>query len=255
VEKQYDLTNSIREFSQESCYSDSDSVPEVWTHATPEEMGYFAQDNGTYRGYKFRAGVVNIDSPRIKNGDLKSFILSHKGSTDDYVSYDKGFKEHISRYEMSVDSYNIVSPSPKTPVTDVCPAQWSRFSCQFVRLCASPSVVGKYDLASSEEFKYAHCKADNRSVPEVDTHFSPYDVGYAALLVDRVYFKAVKLDSPNIFEGDIEEAIERLVLIPIQPHALMDYDRGYEVGRTRFERSVSKANQKQQQSEGGQSPH
>ena len=145
--------------------------------------------------------------------------------------------------------------SSETSVTDVCPTSWSRFSCQFIRLCISPSVVHHYDLASSEEFGYARCKADTRSVPEEDTHFSPGDVGEGALLVDRVYFKAVKLDSSDIFEGDIDEAILRLVLVPIPPSGLIEYDRGYVKAKARFQRSVAKTDQKQDRSGTAPNPY
>jgi hypothetical protein len=199
----------------------------------------------------------------IKNGDLEGAIrelFMERGLYGQYPYFMDRFNEGRAKYqaheEVSLDSYNIKPPSSRTPVTDVCPEQWSRFSCQFVRLCVSPTVAAKYDLVSSEEFKYARCKADNRSVPEGDTHFSPHDVGEGALLVDRVYFKAVKLDSSDIFEGDIEEAIERLVLVPIPSSALIEYDRGYEVGLPRFKRSVAKTSQKyQKQSEDATSPH
>ena len=110
VEKQYDLSNSYREFSQERCSVDSMSVPEAWTHATQEEMGYLAPDNGKYRGYQpHRVGVVNLDSSQIKNGDLKSAILRVTPTSEDLRSYEKGFSKYIARYEISVDSYNIQS--------------------------------------------------------------------------------------------------------------------------------------------------
>ena len=85
-------------------------------------------------------------------------------------------------------------------------------------------------------------------MPEEDTHFSPGDVGEGAFLVDRIYFKAVKLDSSDIFEGDIDEAILRLVLVPIPASGLIDYDRGYEKAKVRFLRSAAKADKKQEQS-------
>jgi hypothetical protein len=249
----------------QGCYRDETLIPDVWAHVSAEVIGYLQQGYGRYSGYTFRTHVVYFDSSTIKNAEpdsLGAISSALRSSLFDQgqknlVAFDKGMSEFIpgSNYEEPVDSYNIKHQLPKTPATDVCPAAWSRFSCQFVRLCVSPSVASKYDVASSDEFKYAHCKADNRSVPEGDTHFSPHEVGEGALLFDRVYFKAVRLDSSDIFEGDIEEAIRRLVLVPIPPHALMEYDLGYEEGRARFRRLVTKTNEKQKRSEDAPNPH
>jgi hypothetical protein len=244
------------------CGRDEDVVPDVWAHVSPEVIGYLAQDAGRYFGYhRYRSHVVYFDSSTVKNaepdslGAISSALRNSLHFPGDPAAYDKGLSEGRPReLEMSLDPYKL-HLEPKTQVTDVCPAQWSRFSCQFVRLCVSPTVASKYDLASSKEFGYAHCKPDNRSVPEGDTHFSPSEVGEGTLLVDRVYFKAVKLDSSDIFEGDIEEAIERLVLVPIPPSALMEYDRGYEKGRVRFESTRSKSDQKEKRSEDAPNPH
>jgi hypothetical protein len=267
VETQYDLTKSQVQY----CRPDNTFiVPDAWAHVSPEIQGYLSRDyNDRYFGYRFYRGVKNLNLSMIERAEKRLAETALQTAVDDLelgstgYEYDTGIAEYEDYAmknksfppELPLDSNNIESGPPKTSVTDVCPAQWSRFSCQFVRLCVSPRVSSKYDLASSDEFKYAHCKADKRSVPEGDTHFSPYDVGYATLLVNRVYFKAVRLDSSDIFEGDIEEAIERLVLVPIPPSGLMEYDQGYLKGRARFERSVSKANQKDKQSEDAKTPH
>jgi hypothetical protein len=178
---------------------------------------------------------------------IKNLQLYHPGDNDASDNVQSKYHQHYP--VKSLEQYNLEPPIPKAGAADVCPAAWSRFSCKFVRLCVSPSVKSKYDLKTSKEFGYADCKADNRTVPENDTycspqrdtHCSPHDVGLAAgmLILGPRYLKAVKLDSSDIFDGDIEEAIQRLVLVPVPTSGLMEYDRGYEEGQAQFKKYVS----------------
>jgi hypothetical protein len=243
VEREHDVT-ATPAYREGGCYLDQTLVPEAWAHAGAEQMGYLAQDNGMYAGYNFRGRVLNLDSSNIKDAELEklmweSLITEHQGEDR---AYSRGFSEfEASLPAKSLESYGL-PPAPTTG-KELCPATYSRFSCQFVRLCVSPSVVARYDLKSSKEFGYANCKADDRAVSEQDINFKPHDVGVAAgaLVGGPVYFKAVKLDSSDILDGNIEEAVERLVLVPIPINGLMEYDRGYQEGQARFQRILDKA--------------
>jgi hypothetical protein len=261
VESHYDLASSSHWSTQSCSKSPTQSlVPDAWAHVPPELIGYLSATS-EWAGYRFVMRVVNFDSSAIRNGDLEKAIdnlpLYQRGDSD---SWNEGIARHRPHAAYPLDSYGIDLPAPKISVKDACPTTYSRFGCQFVRLCVSPSVAAKYDLTSSEEFGYAKCKVDNRIVPESDTycspkqdtHCSPHDVGMAAgmLILGPRYLKAVKLDSSDIFDGNIEEAIQRLVLVPIPTSGLMEYDRGYDEGQAAFQKYLSENGQKD-----AKSPH
>ncbi len=278
LEKQYDLTTSIR-WSVEGCYRDQTLIPDVWAHVPSEVLGYLRQA-WRWRGYRFRSRIVNFDSSMVKAVEAEATRLDPAldiairnlqiyRAGDDTPNHspgfaeEQGFNEFKGPYdatvpEKSLEQYKLEPPIPKAGATDVCPAAWSRFSCRFVRLCVSPSVTGQYNLATSKEFGYADCKADNRTVPDKDTycspkqdtHCSPHDVGWAAgaLILGPRYLRAVKLDSSDIFDGNIEEAIQRLVLVPIPTSGLMEYDRGYEEGQAAFQKYLTENGQKDTES-------
>lgn len=240
VEQQGDFRSSAA--CKNNCAPDAHLVPEAWAHATAEEVGYLHASGGTeWAGYEFRVRVVNVDSSLMKSSGLERAVDINE------ESFQHGSSKFIPTYhEMSLASYGLPFPERKVAVADVCPPHWSRFSCQFVRLCVSPSVAGKYNLATSNEFGYADCKADDHTVPAEETHSSPSDVGFAAgaLLTGPRYFKSAKLDSSDIFNGDIEEAIQRLVLVPIPTSGLMDYDRGFVKGQGMFKDYLTRNGQK-----------
>jgi hypothetical protein len=238
VERQYALTESVP-WRVEGCTNDEGTVPDAWAHASPEILGYLAQA-WRWRGYSLYTHVVNLSSPT----GIANLQFALPGDDN---GYDKGFAKFEAPQEISLDSYKIPLPSPKSPVTDVCPAHWSRFSCRLVRLCVSPGVAGNYDMSKSKELDNADCKADDRSVPEEETHSSPEDVGFfaGALLNGPRYFKSVKIDSSDIFDRNIEEAIQRLVLVPIPVGGLMEYDRGFEKGQMMFKEYLRKNGEKE----------
>ena len=251
VQGQYDLAKSPGVSG--GCRLDTNLVPEPWMHATPEEVGYVYAEAGT--GYHFYVRSAKLDSSVIKGGDLERAISKLLMLTESEMeAWGHGQAKWKPAAPISLEQYKLDPPTPEAGATDVCPAAWSRFSCQFVRLCVSPSVAGHYDLTTSEEFGYAKCKADDRIVPEKDTycspkrdmHCSPHDVGLAAgmLILGPRYLKAVKLDSSDIFDGNIEEAIQRLVLVPIPTSGLMEYDRGYEEGQAAFQKYLTENGQK-----------
>jgi hypothetical protein len=265
LESQYDLANSVKEWSEQNCgEADKTILPDAWAHATPEEVGYLLFAS-RWQAYDFYCGVVKLDSSMIDSSvftkkrynneemnrrqnmvDAFSRLRSKISSACDDYRWQEGRAAYKAHVDMSAEQYKIKLPPPEIGVKDVCHAGWSRFSCQFVRLCVSPDVVAKYDLNTSREFGYAHCKADSRVVPEEETHYSPEDVGFFAgsLLAGPRYIGAVKLDSSDIFNGNIEEAIQRLALVPIPTSGLMDYDRGFEKGQAMFVDYLAKNAQK-----------
>ena len=48
------------------------------------------------------------------------------------------------------------------------------------------------------------------------------------------------LDSPDIFNGDVEEAIKRLVLVPVPTSGLKEYDKGFDEGQLKFKEYLTK---------------
>jgi hypothetical protein len=258
VESQYDLSKTNINWCNSS---PQPSLPDVWAHVSPEVVGYVEAAYPRWAGYNFHVRVVKFDAAMIKDGDVKTAAenlqrdMHTEAERDAYTSGDRlGQPKNLSEKwtapapQPTLESYGL-PPAPGSG-KELCPTAWSRFSCQFVRLCVSPSVAANYDLKSSKEFGYAGCKSDNRSVSEQDTNFKPHDVGFAAgaLLIGPRYFRVVKLDSSDIFDGNIEEAIQRLVLVPIPPSGLMEYDRGYAEGQTKFKDYLAK--NRQRESEG-----
>jgi hypothetical protein len=247
LENQYDLAASSR-WSVEGCSKTPTQriLPDAWAHATPEEIGYLSP-SFRWRGYWFHDRVVNLDSSIVKNRDLDGAVeqlLRHGGSYPYFMDrFNEGRAKHHAEIDDSLERYGL--PPPPETGKELCPPGWSKFSCRFVRLCVSPSVSSSFDLTSSKEFGYADCKSDNRAVSGQDINFKPHDVGLAAgaLVGGPVYLKAVKLDSSDIFEGDIDEAIQRLVLVPIPVSALLEYDRGHQEGEARFQKTLDKAKQ------------
>jgi hypothetical protein len=221
-----------------SCNVDYNLVPDAWSHATAEEVGYLhAEGGGEYGGYHFYVRVVNVDSSTTEEQLKKALDIN-----GELESYQHGSSEYTPFYRgMSLAAYGIPAP-PEAPGAEVCPPHWARFSCQFVRLCVSPSVASEYNLAESKNFDCAQCKPDNHSVPASETYLTPEDVGFfaGALLNGPRYFKSVKLDSSDIFDGNMEEAILRLVLVPIPTSGLMDYDRGFAKGQEMFKGYLAK---------------
>jgi hypothetical protein len=261
VENRYDasaspgVTNSCH--SDKVLFGDKIVIPEAWTRATPEESGYSV---GRNKGdYFFYSRVVKLDQSMIKNGDLIKTLQDLLVVGTEFESWSHGrakWKPLVP--QKSLEAYSL-PPAPTTG-KEVCPVGWAKFSCQFVRLCVSPSVAANYHFSTSREFNDAQCEADNHTVsendtycsPKRDTHCSPHDVGMAAgmLILGPRYLKAVKLDSSDIFDGNIEEAIQRLVLVPIPTSGLMEYDRGYDEGQAAFQKYLSENGQKD-----AKSPH
>lgn len=257
VERQYDPAESLRKVrGWGACVANDELVPEAWTHATPEELGYMEASDTP--GYNFCRKVVKFDSSNIKDGDLDKTIESlHIPDGDNPTSWNKGWHAYKPLDSISLETYGLPVPAPKPSVKEVCPVGWSRFSCQFVRLCVSPRVTSQYNLETSKEFGYAGCKADNRSVGEEDTNSSPHDVGIAAgyMLLGPRYVGVVKLNSSDILDGNIEEAIQRLVLVPLPTNSLIEYFRGVGVGLALFQRDLAKAKQEAKDIENAKSPH
>jgi hypothetical protein len=235
-------------------------VPAQWSHATPEEVGY-ADMSFSAGGYNYVSSVMRFDSSMIKNGDVKEAMnqLSRSIITkSDPHRYSDGEQEANKPLELrSLDTYGLRPPPPKTPVTEVCPTGWRRFSCQFVRLCVAPNVTNRYNLSKSEKFGYAKCEIDNHAVGGEDTHSSPHDVGAAAgwMLLGPRYVGVVKLDSSDILDGNLDEAIQRLVLVPLPTNALMEYERGARDGLARFENYLNENRIKEKEIEDGKRPH
>ena len=254
VESQYPVAKTLEDKSTGCGRPDDRIVPEVWTHATPYEVGW--REKGQYGGYNFYSKVAKLDSSTIKNGDLNDAIASLH-LNDPSTDWNNGWHDYLNTNLMSLETYDLALPPPKTPVKEVCPTGWSRFSCEFVRLCVAPSVTNRYNLTTSKEFGNARCEMDNRSVGEQDTHSSPHEVGKAAaaLLLGPRYVGVVKLDSPDIFDGNIDEAIQRLVLVPIPTNALIEYARGAKEGEAMFRSYLSKNRQKEKEIEGAKNPH
>jgi hypothetical protein len=250
VESQHNLRDSF--YFSSACRADESVVPEAWAHARAQEIGYNVAAG--IEGYNFRSRVARLDSSQIKNGDMEKTI--EKILRDYPHGREEGFDELGPLGRASLDDYGLHLP-PKPSVREVCPAAWGRYSCQFVRLCVAPSVANRYNLETSKEFGYAECNADNHSVGEEDTNSSPHDVGMAAgaLLLGPRYVGVVKLDSSDIVDGNLDEAIERLVLVPIPTNALIEYQRGLLEGRAEFERYLAKAKQKAKEIEDAKSPH
>ena len=222
-------------------------LPDAWAHATGEVIGYLSA-SFRWRGYWFHDRVLNFDSAMVKNGNLDGAIkalFSRNGDSYPYFEdrLNEGRAKHRGDIDDSLERYGL-PPAPETG-KEVCPAAWSKFSCRFVRLCVSPSVSSRFDLASSKQFGYADCKSDTRAVSKEDVGYKPHDVGVAAgaLVAGPVYLKVITLDSSDIFDGNIDEAIQRLVLVPIPSSALMEYDLGHQEGEARFQKTLNKAKQ------------
>lgn len=253
-----------------SCVKDSNRnfvgdvriVPEEWTHATVGELGYLSQAWGQ-KGYYYYYKVVNvdasmIDSDKFDEGKL-SFAVRRLYHAVDLSNADRGDylrnREKCEKLtslfrDYSLDEYHLKVLQPKPGVKDVCRPSSVRYSCDFVRLCVSPGVSSQYDLAKSKQFKYAGCKADDRIVPAAETESSAHDVGFAAgaLILGPRYMKSVELDLPNIFGGDVDEAIQRLLMVPIQPHDLMEWDQGYLDGQAKFSQFLQNVEKKSEDS-------
>jgi len=150
----------------------------------------------------------------------------------------------------SLDDYEL-SPAKPPSNDDVCLPNWTRYSCTFIRLCVSPSVMHRYAVRMSSMFKNGECESDSGVVPADWTAASPKDIGYArgALLTGRRYLKAVKLDSSEIADGDIDEAIQRLVLVPVTARMYMEYLHGLGEGIAEFQDFLAKNRKKAQQAQ------
>ena len=146
LERQYDLASSTR-WMIEGCpktpNAQDEILPEIWTHATPEEIGY-RSPSWQWGGYSFVNRVVNFDSSMVKNDDLDASIrevfLRRDSYPNFYERYDEGFAAYSAHNDvfLTLESYGLQSPKPRAGAKDVCPAEWARFSCTFVRLCVSP---------------------------------------------------------------------------------------------------------------------
>ena len=103
----------------------------------------------------------------------------------------------------------------------------------------------------SENFKYAECEEDSNIVPAEWTGATPHDVGYArgALLIGPRYLNTVKMYSSDIVNGDIDEAIQRLVLVPVTARVYVEFLRGEGEGIAQFEEFLAKTRKKAQEAQ------
>jgi hypothetical protein len=255
VEGSDDLTESLQ--IRGGCGADESIVPEKWTHATLEQCGYMMASMSLGLGYHFYTRVLRLDSSSINHRDRNVQAGGYSASKDldqsikalfQYPGEDNGRYEFSPIVIRSLDKYGISFHDPATPVKDVCPTGWARYSCRFVRLCVSPTVAGSYDLRGSKLMNYAECKIDKRAVALDSTHASPYEVGLAAaaMLDGPSYFSVVKLDSSDIFGGDLEEAIQRMVFVPLPTNFLMEYARGAKEGNAWFDKTLAEMRAKEQ---------
>ncbi len=78
------------------------------------------------------------------------------------------------------------------------------------------------------------------------TGATPHDVGYArgALLIGPRYLNTVKMYSSDIVNGDIDEAIQRLVLVPVTARVYVEFLRGEGEGIAQFEEFLAKTRKK-----------
>lgn len=251
-EHSYDVASMLK--TSYIAQPDNFVVPEAWAHATPEEIGWLVASGAG--GYQFRCKVIKFDTSNIEHGNLKTTLrnLPDCSSTE----WDKGFAEYKPQGRISLDDFGIHLPPPKTTGKEVCPVKSSRFSCKFIRLCVAADVADHYNLSESKEFQYARCEADSGTVPEANTNSSPHDVGYSAgataQLIAPRYLKTVELNSSDVLDGNIDDAIKRLVLYPVPTNAFLEYARGYEKGQTEFYAFLEKAKQKKASMNAG-NPH
>lgn len=254
VENQYDVAKALEEKGT-GCGRSDRIVPGAWAHVTPYVVGW---RNRAYMGggYYFYTRVAKLDASNVKNRDLNEAIENlHLGNTSRELS--KGGSDWKPVDFESLETYKLKVPTPNPSVKEVCPAGWRRFSCEFVRLCVAPSVTNRYNLETSREFQNADCKMDSRTVGAEDTNSSPHDVGYARgwMLLGPQYVGVVKLDLSDIFDGNVDEAIQRLVLVPLPPNALIEFNHGAKEGVARFQNYLNENRIKEKEIEDAKSPH
>jgi hypothetical protein len=246
-------------------------VPDEWIHDTAYDVGFAkANAGGGYRtgtGYGWFTGVWKIDSSSVSSDDDMRAILhritpigieDEKGNSD-YRQWRATVPDEVEEWTKhsipiaslhlgSLEEYGLHRPKPPSD-NDVCPADWGRYSCALMRLCVSPGVMHRYAVTMSENFKYAECRSDSNIVPAEWTGATPHDVGYArgALLVGPRYLNTVKMDSSDIVNGDIDEAIQRLVLVPATARVYVEFLRGEGEGIAEFEEFLAKNRKKAQE--------
>jgi hypothetical protein len=239
-------------------------VPEEWAHDTIDDLGFARFEIGPRYGWHTR--VVRIDSSSFSSKDdlhdamksLNAFGVMARAreahdewrrNVPDEVDEDlkrSGWppRVHIN----SLAEYRLPPPRPPNN-NDVCPADWTRYSCELIRLCVSPNIMHRYAVRMSPMFKNAACEADSGIVPSEWTGATPHDVGYAqgSLLLGPRYLKTVRLDSSDIADGDIDEAIQRLVLVPVTARMYVEYLHGLGEGIAEFEEFLAKDRKKAQE--------
>jgi len=261
-----------------ACIEDSLSVPEAYTHATQQQLSFYAGYYDIVETPMFMK-VVKIDSgdfssERNFHQALERFTASFKDTeAHDSDAFRAGEEARQAVVNAVLTDGQIPSPKAapnRSSTSDICPAGWARFGCQFARLCIAPDVASKYatwsggTLEKSGQFYFAKCKADDKTVPAENTHSSPYEVGFAAgfrLFDTPKYFKVVKLDSSGVSENNedwhqrgINAALERLGLSLLPPSAVMEYARGWREGHAEFQGFLNKV-KKAGESEGTQKPN
>lgn len=260
-----------------SCIEDYLPVYEAYTHATQQQLSFYAGYYPVIQTPMFMK-VERIDFADLSSDDSYGTVLQRfTASFSDVVGHDQdSFRkgQEARKQMMDADAAASQVPLPKTTqaatsARDVCPTGWARYSCQFARLCLSPDLLEKSQepnsLETRGEFVFAKCKADDRTVPEASTHATPYMVGYAAgfrLFDTRKYFKVVKVDSSYVQSDNknwhargLDAALERAGLSLLPPSAIQEYAHGWHDGNEEFQKFVATVKHRAKESEGAQEQH
>ena len=75
------------------------------------------------------------------------------------------------------------------------------------------------------------------------------------MILGPKYVKAVKLNLWDIWDGNLQEAMERLMFVPIDITAYHEHYQGFEEGRAKFKELLSQLRQKAAESQGTKSPN
>jgi hypothetical protein len=235
-------------------------LPPELVYNTPHDVGF------AYRTYTwvFYSGVVKLDSPNRWDDATLEMLRFREASREfqsgmeEYERWRANIPDEVPDEKKKGKNAAPITPSsleayglhPKEPPseTDVCPQRWARYSCQFVRLCASPSVANQYPLKTY--LKGAGCEWDSSIVPKEWTGATPKNVGYSAgaLMQGRRYLKAVNLDSADIIDGDLKDAFQRLSP-PITARMYVEYLYGLGEGISDFHDFLTKVRQKSKQTQ------
>jgi hypothetical protein len=243
--------------AQGVCRKDPLIVPEAWSHASPDEVGWEEANCGSNCTILV-TNVVRLDSDTFdryrkevlarNHLSLKGYYQEHPDMLAATVVVDllsdsarggewsaiQNYKrlDYLTSEERTLVQKWLPPPKPKSTAIEVCPSGWQRYSCKFSRLCVSPEVAAKYDLNNARAFSCHDCKLDENIVSEPDTHASAREVGFIAGGMIQVpkYTSVVNLNLPDIGDGNLDEAMERLLMIPPGIKANRDYYEGFGMG-------------------------